>query len=206
MGPGGRLQLATATAGTGKINSEGVHLHTIASSVAGSAPLNEPQSMVMNKTGKYIIIISNCGRLANATITGRVAVQNSFGYLPAYEYGTLHFYGWLALVHTMLNFLWLSLQIKELKHLLPVQRGLTLISMTAMLEVVFTYASLKYTNVTGTRQGALTMSFLLCDTLKYIFGGWLILYLAGGMGVSADEEEETESMPFTSLLVAMLVA
>jgi len=185
---------------------EGVHLHTVACGVAGSPALHETNYTVMNKTGISILIISNCGGLTNATITGRIALQNSFGYLPAHEYGTLHLYGWLSVIHVGINFLWLPLQIKELKNLLPVQRGVTVTSMTAMLEVVFTYAALKYANITGTRHSVLTMAFLLCDTLKYVFGGWLILYLTSGKGIGANSLEEKASMPFTSLLVTMLFA
>merc|ERR1719362_1212844 len=99
----------------------------------------------------------------NATITGKVAVQNSFGYLPAHEYRNIHFYGWLAIIHVVLSFFWLLHQRMELDYLLPVHRKLTLISLTAMLEVVFTYAALKHINLTGTRHSVLMMAFLTCD-------------------------------------------
>jgi len=78
--------------------------------------------------------------------------------------------------------------------------------MTAMLEAVFAYAFLKHTNVTGTRHGILMMAFLLCDCMKYIFGGWLILNLAAGNGIGKDTEGAEESMPFTSVLVTLLFA
>jgi len=204
----GRLMLTDGTAGTG---SESVHLHTVTFGVGGfgSSPLDRPQSAGLSKTGKYMLIVSNCGKLKDAIIKGKVAVQNPFGYLPAHEHGTLHFYGWLALVHVMLNFVWLSIQIKELKHMHQVQRGLTLVTVTAMLEVVFAYATLKHENLTGTRHDVLMMVFLLCDAMKYIFGAWLMLYLAVGVGIgglAADAEEAQESMPFTSLLITMLFA
>lgn len=202
----GRLMLADGTVGT---DSESVHLHTVEFGAEGESNRIQPETHGLRKTGKYMLVISNCGKLTGAVITGKVAVQNPFGYLPAHEHGTLHFYGWLALAHVVLNFLWLSVQIKELKHMHAVQRGLTLVTVTAMLEVVFAYATLKHENLTGARHDVLLMVFLLCDAMKYINGGWLIMYLAVGVGIGglgADAEESQESMPFTSLLVTMFFA
>merc|ERR1712232_1091701 len=50
------------------------------------------EATTIYSAGVYVLVLANCGDLADVTVTGHVVVRNPYGYLPGTDYQKLPLY------------------------------------------------------------------------------------------------------------------
>jgi len=171
----------------------------------GSSSSRQVVRLPLNKTGTYILAYSNCGIFTNATVSGSFAVKNPFGYLPANEYTTMQFYGWLTVFYIGVNIVWLATLVRYFKNLFYVQSTLGYITFLALLEALATWVQYKDWNNTGVRRDPLVLATLLCSTLKHVVSWRLMLMAALGSGMTFQEMETSTAVKFFLVSVCLML-
>merc|ERR1719161_1449369 len=82
-----------------------------------SPPFHQDVSNLLHRTGIYVLMLSNCGPLADLSMTGTIIVKNPYGFLPGNEYHKLPFYGWLLVVYLACAAIWTCLSARWWKEL-----------------------------------------------------------------------------------------
>jgi hypothetical protein len=134
----------------------------------------------VRSTGVYVLVISNCGDLNRATVTGSIVVRNPFGFLPGNEYHKMRFNGWLCLWYIFLGLIWAGLSLQHWKGLFNIQGCIAGIIMLGCMEAFAWYLFLHSWNGDGERSWFLFGTGVLLSVTKSIFS--YVLVLVGSMG------------------------
>mmetsp|Transcript_6047 Transcript_6047/g.13369 ORF Transcript_6047/g.13369 Transcript_6047/m.13369 type:complete len:522 (+) Transcript_6047:129-1694(+) len=162
--------------------SAGVYLHRV--EFLEPDGHTEDETKVIRKTGVYILALSNCGTFEEATISGHLAVKNSYGYLPGNEYHKIPFYGWLLLIYMVLAIVWFFLSLRWWKELFPIQSCISAVVFFGLVESLFWYVFFQDWNTTGKRPRVLFVLAILASVVKSIFSYMLVLVGSLGWGVT----------------------
>mmetsp|Transcript_82861 Transcript_82861/g.130585 ORF Transcript_82861/g.130585 Transcript_82861/m.130585 type:complete len:502 (-) Transcript_82861:111-1616(-) len=148
-----------------------------------SQPMKDVKE-VLRMTGVYILVFSNCGDWADATIDGSVIVKNSYGFLPGNEYHKMPFYGWLLLIYVGLAAVWMVLSIRWWKEVFNIQNCITVVIFFGLVEALLWYTFFNDWNGSGVRGKMLFIFAILSSVVKSIFSYMLVLVASLGWGVT----------------------
>jgi hypothetical protein len=147
------------------------------------APMKDVK-MSVRRTGVYILVFSNCGDYADATVAGSIVVKNAYGFLPGNEYHKMPFYGWLLLIYVTLAVMWMVLSLRWWKELFNIQNCITAVIFFGLVEAFLWYIFFNDWNSTGVRGKMLFILAILSSVVKSIFSYMLVLVAALGWGVT----------------------
>jgi len=159
-------------------------VHTI-SYVEGGMP--QDVRVPIQRTGRYLLVFSNCGNISEATISGKIAVRNAHGFLPGNEYYAMTFFAVMTALYAIMNIAWVGVLVRYLNDLTFIQVSITGISFTAFLDSGLAWAEFKVWNETGIRPDALSMGRLLFYILKMLMAWRLVIVAAMGSGILFDD-------------------
>jgi len=160
-----------------------VDVYSIAVGFGGKDDLKDVK-MIVRRTGVYILVFSNCGDYADATVSGKVVVKNAYGFLPGNEYHKMPFYGWLLLVYVFLAVMWMVLSLRWWKEVFNIQNCITGVIFFGLVEAFLWYIFFNDWNKTGVRGKMLFIMSILSSVVKSIFSYMLVLVAALGWGVT----------------------
>jgi len=149
----------------------------------GTTPMKDVTKTV-RRTGVYILVYSNCGNYADATVSGNIIVKNAYGFLPGNEYHKMPFYGWLLLIYVALAVAWMVLSLRWWKELFNIQNCITGVIFFGLVEAFLWYIFFNDWNSTGIRGKMLFILSILSSVVKSIFSYMLVLVAALGWGVT----------------------
>jgi len=152
--------------------------------IAFSQGPSKDVTKTVRRTGVYILVFSNCGDFADATVSGSVVVKNSYGFLPGNEYHKMPFYGWLLLVYIALAVMWMVLSLRWWRELFNIQNCITAVIFFGLVEAFLWYIFFNDWNSTGVRGKMLFILSILSSVVKSIFSYMLVLVAALGWGVT----------------------
>eukprot|EP00418_Pyrodinium_bahamense_P005810 CAMPEP_0179020108 /NCGR_PEP_ID=MMETSP0796-20121207/5212_1 /TAXON_ID=73915 /ORGANISM="Pyrodinium bahamense, Strain pbaha01" /LENGTH=340 /DNA_ID=CAMNT_0020715913 /DNA_START=146 /DNA_END=1167 /DNA_ORIENTATION=- len=92
--------------------------------------------MVLNRTGVYILTVSNCGRLDGFALHGEVVVSNPYGLLPGNECYKLPLVGALALTYGFMVCTWAGWLLRWRTTLFEIQKLLACVLAFACLDAL----------------------------------------------------------------------
>mmetsp|Transcript_55944 Transcript_55944/g.154915 ORF Transcript_55944/g.154915 Transcript_55944/m.154915 type:complete len:520 (-) Transcript_55944:15-1574(-) len=179
----------------------GVRTHTVP--VPGGSA--ESASFPIPRTGRYILTYTNCGNFSSLALSGSVAVSNTYGYLPANEYFTLHFFGWVTVAYLLVLLVWIAAMAPHLKSLFYIQKGIAIITAIALLEGLASWIQYRDWNTTGYRSDVYFVASVLLYTLKYVLSFRLILLAALGAGVVLQDLDGWTSAKFFVVSVLFMM-
>jgi len=159
-----------------------VDVYSVAVGFSGT-PLSDVTQTV-RRTGVYILVYSNCGDFADATVSGTIVVKNAYGFLPGNEYHKMPFYGWLLLVYVVLAVAWMVLSLRWWKELFNIQNCITAVIFFGLVEAFLWYIFFNDWNKNGVRGKMLFILSILSSVVKSIFSYMLVLVAALGWGVT----------------------
>lgn len=131
-------------------------------------------------TGVYALVISNCGSLNRATVTGSVVVKNPFGFLPGIDYYKMPFYLKLCLAYGGLGLIWGLLSVRFWREIFNVQSCIAAVIGLGLVEAFFWYLCYHDWNETGERSWFLFVCGNIFSVARSIFS--YVLVLVGSMG------------------------
>lgn len=137
----------------------------------------------INATGAYFLAFVNCANFTKASVTGSVVVKQAYGMVPANEYHTMCFYGWLTVLYGVVSIGWLAGLIIRRRYLTFLHEGVAVVLFCGLLEAVSAYGHYTYWNSTGIRVKPLMVLSVTCYTFKYNLLLRLILVAAMGEGM-----------------------
>jgi len=141
----------------------------------------------IQRTGRYLLVFSNCGNISEATISGKIAVRNAHGFLPGNEYYAMTFFGVMTALYAIMNIAWVCVLLRYLKDLTFIQVSIAGISFTAFLDSGLAWVEYKVWNTTGVRPDAVSLGRLLFYTLKIAMAWRLVIIAAMGSGIKFEE-------------------
>jgi len=150
----------------------------------------------IKESGKYLLMLSNCGNYSEATLAGSVAVRSAHGYLPTYEANAMRIAGWYTVIYTAIFVAWTGAMVRYFKSLFYIQKGIFAIILTCVLEALFTWLDHQDWNANGNRRDSLFLSSLVFYTLKYVLSWRLMLLAALGAGVVFEDLDLKTSVVF----------
>mmetsp|Transcript_35323 Transcript_35323/g.75275 ORF Transcript_35323/g.75275 Transcript_35323/m.75275 type:complete len:519 (+) Transcript_35323:114-1670(+) len=136
------------------------------------------------ESGVYILTLSNCGDFENATLTGDVAVKNSYGFLPGNEYHKIPFYGWMLVTYIVIGLLWMANSIRWWKELFMIQNCICIVILLGLAECFLWYIFYTNWNNTGRRGTFLFVLSILLTVVKTTFSYMLVLVASFGWGIT----------------------
>mmetsp|Transcript_120569 Transcript_120569/g.336404 ORF Transcript_120569/g.336404 Transcript_120569/m.336404 type:complete len:520 (+) Transcript_120569:50-1609(+) len=169
------------------------------------AAAGEDRSFPIPSTGRYILTYSNCGNFSDVVVSGSVAVSNTYGYLPANEYYTMHFFGWLTVTYALVLAVWLASVLRYFKSLFYIQKVVAGIVLLASCEALIAWLMYKDWNATGERRDIFFLVNLVLYTLKYVFSWRLILMASLGAGVVLEDVDFWTSVKFMTASLLFMI-
>jgi len=145
---------------------------------------DKPQKMVVRRTGVYLLVYSNCGRLTDASVTATITAKNSFGYLPGTDYGKLIFYGWSSLVYLCITAVWVMMSLLCWRELFRIQHAITAVSFLGLVEACLWYSFYRDLNHRGIRSMTFFVVCTVASVSKSIFSYMVVLVASLGWGVT----------------------
>jgi hypothetical protein len=131
------------------------------------------ETVQLQQTGTYFLLVSNCGNVTNAVISGNVAVRNPFGYVSGVDYHKLVVYGWLALGYVIMAAVWAGLCVVWRSELIAMHAVISIILVMCLVEACSWYFTLSSLNQTGigseTWTCVLVMNSVMTEFTAYTF-------------------------------------
>eukprot|EP00929_Paragymnodinium_shiwhaense_P050088 TRINITY_DN25246_c0_g1_i1.p1 TRINITY_DN25246_c0_g1~~TRINITY_DN25246_c0_g1_i1.p1 ORF type:complete len:510 (+),score=110.88 TRINITY_DN25246_c0_g1_i1:132-1661(+) len=152
-----------------------------------TVPFNRPsedKNFNIKSTGIYILVLSNCGDLNEATVSGNVIIKNSYGFLPGIEYHKLPFYGWLFLGYVILAIVWLALSLRWWKEVFNIQNCIAAVIFFGLVESFLWYIFYHDWNSSGRRGKIVFVLAIWSTVVKSCFSYMLVLVASLGWGVT----------------------
>jgi hypothetical protein len=137
-------------------------------------------------TGEYLLVVTNCGKDGANLLKGQVAVKQPHGYLPGNKISTLHWWGWFTLVNAFLSVVWIIAVARFSSTLLYVQKVLTGLVLTTLMEGVVQYVLHQAWNNSGSENMVLFWLAMTFYTLKYLITLRVLMHTGSGAGVVTD--------------------
>ncbi|CAK0911093.1 unnamed protein product, partial [Prorocentrum cordatum] len=145
------------------------------------------QRWAIERTGIYMLLISNCGSITSATMNGTVTVKHAYGYLPGNEYPKMPFFGWLILAYALLAIIWIVLSVRWWDQLFRIQSCILVVLLLGCAESLLWSVFLHKWNIEGrptTNSTVIFVAALLLTVLKSTFSYMLVLVACLGWGVT----------------------
>merc|ERR1719335_1143934 len=136
--------------------------------------------MSIRRTGVYILVFSNCGDFADASVTSDIVVKNSYGFLPGNEYHKLPFYGWLLCIYLGCAAIWTFFSARWWKELLSIHHCISAVILFGLCESLLWYILYQQWNATGAPNEPLRVLAILASALKSVYTYMLVLVAALG--------------------------
>jgi hypothetical protein len=138
----------------------------------------------VKETGAYMLIMSNCGELKDAVVSGSIVAKNPHGFLPGDEVGKLPFYQKLSLVYLGVGMVWMCSMLRWWKEIFRIHICITIVVWLGMVESFLWQALLNHWNRDGSR-GAILFFFAVSSTVaKMVFSYMLVLVGCMGWGIT----------------------
>jgi len=137
-------------------------------------------------TGEYILTVTNCGSTSATLLKGQVAVKQPHGYLPGNKIWTLYWWGWFTLVNAFLSVVWIIAVARFSSTLLYVQKVLTGLVLTTLMEGVVQYVLHQAWNNSGSENMVLFWLAMTFYILKYLITLRVLMHTGSGAGVVTD--------------------
>jgi hypothetical protein len=141
----------------------------------------------IERTGIYMLVLSNCGSIKSAVVNGTVTVKHAYGYLPGNEYPKMTFFGWLILAYAGLAIVWIVLSVRWWDQLFKIQKCILGVLLLGFGESLVWSVFLHKWNIEGQPTTGSTVIFvmaLLFTVLKSTFSYMLVLSACLGWGVT----------------------
>jgi len=161
---------------------QGFYTHTIRFPNVSHPTRNERR--IVERTGVYILVFSNCGNFREATVEGSVVVKNAYGFLPGNEYYKMPFYGWLLLVYVGIAVIWMVLSIRRWRELFNIQHCIATVIILGALEAFMWYVFYNDWNGQGVRGKTMFVLATLLTVVKSTFSYMLVLVASLGWGIT----------------------
>jgi len=151
-------------------------------------------------------VLSNCGSIGDAVVTGSVVVRNPHGFLPANEFDKLNFYVALAIFYLVLFTVWLLLCIRWWKELLNFHIAIGGVIFFGLAESILWYVFLADWNSNGLRTAFLFGSAVMLSVTRTTTSYMLVLVACLGWGVTRPilDSSLTCRIGFLSIVYIML--
>ncbi|CAK0830346.1 unnamed protein product [Prorocentrum cordatum] len=159
-----------------QLSSEGTVMHMNTVGFTKSQFLHKS----LNKTGVYFLIMSNCGNVSLAEVSGQVAVRNPFGYMSGTEYHKMTFYGYTTVVYMALAIIWGGLCLTWMQELIAIHAIVGLVIGLKLLECVCWTVHLYTMNLSGDSSDAIVCVLVMLTTLTCYTSYTFILVIAQG--------------------------
>lgn len=202
-GPEGEFKLQKPK--KGELADLGARVQKMPLMTSDAGAEKKTQSFPITQTGRYILTLSNCGNFSDATVHGSVAVKNSYGFLPGYEYFSMRFYGWMAIIYVITFAVWTGVAVRYWSDLLYLQKGMIAVVGMCFLEAFFTWASHNDWNSNGVRRDWIFITAVMCYTLKYVSAWRLIMALSLGEGIHAQDMSMKNGIIFFLISTLFLI-
>eukprot|EP00929_Paragymnodinium_shiwhaense_P027406 TRINITY_DN16094_c0_g1_i4.p1 TRINITY_DN16094_c0_g1~~TRINITY_DN16094_c0_g1_i4.p1 ORF type:complete len:349 (-),score=20.33 TRINITY_DN16094_c0_g1_i4:207-1253(-) len=157
------------------------YVHTL-STTASSGIAKEKQL----SPGTYILVVTNCGNVEGATISGAIGLQSTYGYLPGYEYPKMSFYFLLICLHILLMTSWFTALCAKWDLTSDIQLLLSVVLVLSAAEAVLHYTKLDNWNTEGTVSRVLNYLAIGSTVLKCISTYSIMILLSLGLGMTTD--------------------
>jgi len=134
----------------------------------------------LNRTGTWVLVVTNCGEAASATISGSVQVRNPYGHLPPEMYHKIGPICIFLFQYILLIAGWTAYSCSHKDYFGVIHFYLTLLLVWSVAEVAAKLAALEQWNETGVRRGAWSS---LADTLypvKWVYMYWVAISVSVG--------------------------
>jgi hypothetical protein len=141
----------------------------------------------VDRTGIYMLLVSNCGDMKGVVINGRMKLHHAYGYLPGNEYPKMTFYGWLVLAYVGLTVVWAALSIRWWSQLFRIHGCISVVLLFGVGESVLWNVFYHDWNIVGRQTDRGTILFviaLLFTVLKSTCSYMLVLVASLGWGVT----------------------
>eukprot|EP00403_Amphidinium_massartii_P017208 CAMPEP_0178417878 /NCGR_PEP_ID=MMETSP0689_2-20121128/24798_1 /TAXON_ID=160604 /ORGANISM="Amphidinium massartii, Strain CS-259" /LENGTH=457 /DNA_ID=CAMNT_0020039251 /DNA_START=1 /DNA_END=1374 /DNA_ORIENTATION=- len=164
-------------------------------------------SAPLNKTGKYILMLSNCGSFDKATISGFAQVKNPFGYLPPEMYHQVTPLCAFLFGYVVLTGGWIAYGVSQKKQFYDIHSYLTALLGLAVLEVMASLYALNTANTTAVMEPYMSIATILY-VLKWVYVYALAAYVVSGYYDNDDEatNEDLHNSSTKSWLIGMGLA
>ena len=142
--------------------------------------------MMLQKSGVYLLVASNCGdlNLASFRLQGTVRVRGYYGYLPGNEYPKLVFYKTMSFVYFGLSVVWVGISLRWHRELLTIQKCIGVVTVVSFVETILCHWFYIDWNSVGRRDHLLFGLATFVGVSKDCFSYLLVLVAALGWGVS----------------------
>mmetsp|Transcript_46229 Transcript_46229/g.130732 ORF Transcript_46229/g.130732 Transcript_46229/m.130732 type:complete len:510 (+) Transcript_46229:94-1623(+) len=160
----------------------------------------------LQQGGVYMLVFSNCGEFANATVSGSVLVKNSYGFLPGSEYYKMPFFGWLAIVYAIMFAVWAGLLVMKYQELVFLHYYVLGLALVGLLETASWWMTLSTWNATGSKERYLSCAAVVLSVMKVSIAYMFILALAQGWGVTTQALERNTNKKMEALTFFYVVA
>mmetsp|Transcript_79479 Transcript_79479/g.204568 ORF Transcript_79479/g.204568 Transcript_79479/m.204568 type:complete len:545 (-) Transcript_79479:66-1700(-) len=193
----------------GNYSSKDVHVHTVAEGEA--APASSKKNLktqgreALKRTGVYLLVITNCGESAEVTISGKVLVRNSFGFLPGNEYGKLLLYAGVAVAYFASSIFWVALSLRHWQDLIYIHYCISVVVILGLIEAILWWGYLAQWNATGISYHLFLSCAILISGSKTVVTFILVLVTSLGKGVTKPNLEGSTLMKIWALGILYVV-
>jgi len=137
---------------------------------------------MINRTGLYKLVVSNCGYAKGLKLSGSIGVKHHFGYLPGNEYYRLPLYGCAALIWAVAGVVWAALVMARRSMVVSLHWALVWTIAVGFSESVAWWYALSAVNRAGAAPFATYVAEVL-SVLRSTSAMIFILIAAAGFGV-----------------------
>mmetsp|Transcript_26650 Transcript_26650/g.62163 ORF Transcript_26650/g.62163 Transcript_26650/m.62163 type:complete len:472 (-) Transcript_26650:112-1527(-) len=157
----------------------------------------------LNKTGRYLLLLSNCANLTQVKVQGHVQVMNPYGYLPPEQYFKSGPLGFLILVYVLVAAGWIAYGASKKKFFYDVHYYFTGIMVWSILEIAAKLYALSAWNSTASDEPWMSLATILY-VLKWIYLYSLAVYIGGGH-YDSDSDNAGEAAHSNNFMTASIV-
>lgn len=140
--------------------------------------------IAVERSGVYILMLSNCGMLDDAEISGSVIVRNPYGLLPGIEYYKMPLYVILSLTYACMTAAWGLFLFQWREDLFQVQKNMAAVLSLAFFESIVWYQFLRNWNASGVRSVPLLTIGILLSVLRSLTTYVILLVTSMGWGIT----------------------
>jgi len=149
----------------------------------GTAP--PETTFIIPETGVYNVVILNCGTSPGlGSLTGKVSVFSSYGYLPGNDIFKVPLYGIISVIYSLVLTMWFILCIRHWGQVIHIHHCLSAVVVLGFLESFMWYTFYSHWNSTGTRNMFLMFLSISLTVLKNILSYMLVLVASLGWGLT----------------------
>jgi len=144
----------------------------------------------INKTGTYFLLMTNCGNLSQAEVSGQVAVRNPFGFMSGTQYHKLSFFGYNMIFYIVLTVIWLALCVIWRQELIAVHAIVGLVIALKLVENVSWTSHLYSMNMSGEVSDSTVCILVMFTTLTTYTSYTFILVISQGWRMTEEVLED----------------